>query len=132
MPNIDHEVKRLSEESVWRIPLITYITAPSPTLGPVIDGSELQGTYPPQPTVESGVEAAQQKSVRERWDDQWERGPHPFVSLTKTMKRIRSVLRNTHSQREKIGVKLTTLTPKQAEYLGVAPEGPYKADHYRY
>jgi adenosylhomocysteinase len=33
---------------------------------------------------------------------------------------------------EKIGVKLTTLTPKQAEYLGVPPEGPYKADHYRY
>ncbi len=33
---------------------------------------------------------------------------------------------------EKIGVKLTTLNPKQAEYLGVSPEGPYKADHYRY
>jgi adenosylhomocysteinase len=33
---------------------------------------------------------------------------------------------------EKIGVKLTTLTPSQAEYLGVAPEGPYKPDHYRY
>jgi adenosylhomocysteinase len=33
---------------------------------------------------------------------------------------------------EKIGVKLTTLTPKQAAYLGVSPEGPYKADHYRY
>ena len=33
---------------------------------------------------------------------------------------------------EKIGVKLTTLTPKQAEYLGVAPEGPYKPNHYRY
>ena len=33
---------------------------------------------------------------------------------------------------EKIGVKLTTLTPKQAAYLGVAPEGPYKAEHYRY
>jgi adenosylhomocysteinase len=33
---------------------------------------------------------------------------------------------------EKIGVKLTTLTAKQAEYLGVAPEGPYKPDHYRY
>ncbi|MBV9301907.1 MAG: adenosylhomocysteinase [Acidobacteriaceae bacterium] len=33
---------------------------------------------------------------------------------------------------EKIGVKLTTLTPKQAEYLGVAIEGPYKSDHYRY
>jgi adenosylhomocysteinase len=33
---------------------------------------------------------------------------------------------------EKIGVKLTTLSPKQAEYLGVALEGPYKPDHYRY
>src|SRR6201989_3613103 len=29
---------------------------------------------------------------------------------------------------EKIGVKLTTLTAKQAEYLGVAVEGPYKSD----
>jgi adenosylhomocysteinase len=33
---------------------------------------------------------------------------------------------------EKIGVKLTTLTPQQAEYLGVPVEGPYKPDHYRY
>ncbi len=33
---------------------------------------------------------------------------------------------------EKIGVKLTTLTPKQAEYLGVPVEGPFKSDHYRY
>src|SRR6187431_3283525 len=33
---------------------------------------------------------------------------------------------------EKIGVKLTRLSPKQSEYLGVAPEGPYKPDHYRY
>jgi len=33
---------------------------------------------------------------------------------------------------EKIGVKLTTLSSKQAEYLGVAVEGPYKPDHYRY
>ena len=33
---------------------------------------------------------------------------------------------------EKIGVKLTTLSPRQAEYLGVKTEGPYKADQYRY
>jgi adenosylhomocysteinase len=33
---------------------------------------------------------------------------------------------------EKIGVKLTRLTPKQAAYLGVSPDGPYKAEHYRY
>lgn len=33
---------------------------------------------------------------------------------------------------EKIGVKLTRLTPQQADYIGVPVEGPYKADHYRY
>ncbi|WP_394001252.1 adenosylhomocysteinase [Luteimonas sp. WGS1318] len=33
---------------------------------------------------------------------------------------------------EKIGVKLTTLTKDQADYLGVAVEGPFKPDHYRY
>ena len=33
---------------------------------------------------------------------------------------------------EKLGVKLTRLTPKQAEYIGVPVEGPYKPDHYRY
>jgi adenosylhomocysteinase len=33
---------------------------------------------------------------------------------------------------EKLGVKLTRLTAKQAEYIGVPPEGPYKPDHYRY
>ena len=33
---------------------------------------------------------------------------------------------------EKIGVKLTRLTRKQAEYLGVSPDGPYKPEHYRY
>ncbi len=33
---------------------------------------------------------------------------------------------------EKIGVKMTTLTAKQADYLGVTVEGPYKAENYRY
>jgi adenosylhomocysteinase len=33
---------------------------------------------------------------------------------------------------EKIGVKLTKLSTKQADYLGVPVEGPYKADTYRY
>ncbi|EMI23060.1 adenosylhomocysteinase [Rhodopirellula maiorica SM1] len=32
----------------------------------------------------------------------------------------------------KLGVKLTTLTADQAEYMGVPVEGPYKPDHYRY
>jgi adenosylhomocysteinase len=33
---------------------------------------------------------------------------------------------------EKVGVELTRLTPKQAEYIGVAREGPFKPDQYRY
>ena len=33
---------------------------------------------------------------------------------------------------EKIGVKLTKLSEKQADYIGVSVDGPYKADHYRY
>ena len=33
---------------------------------------------------------------------------------------------------EKIGVKLTKLTPEQAAYIGIKPEGPYKPDFYRY
>ena len=33
---------------------------------------------------------------------------------------------------ERIGVKLTKLTQKQADYIGVPVEGPYKADFYRY
>jgi adenosylhomocysteinase len=31
-----------------------------------------------------------------------------------------------------LGVKLTELTPEQAEYIGVHVEGPYKPEHYRY
>jgi len=33
---------------------------------------------------------------------------------------------------EALGVELTTLTPRQAAYIGVPVEGPYKPDHYRY
>jgi adenosylhomocysteinase len=33
---------------------------------------------------------------------------------------------------DQLGVKLSKLTPKQADYLGVPVEGPYKPDHYRY
>jgi adenosylhomocysteinase len=33
---------------------------------------------------------------------------------------------------DQLGVKLTTLSQKQSDYLGVPVEGPYKPDHYRY
>ncbi len=33
---------------------------------------------------------------------------------------------------EKLGVRLTELSPDQASYIGVAPDGPFKPEHYRY
>mgnify|MGYP001440709337 CR=1 FL=1 len=33
---------------------------------------------------------------------------------------------------DNLGVELTHLTRKQADYIGVDPDGPYKAEHYRY
>ena len=33
---------------------------------------------------------------------------------------------------EKLGVKLTTLSPEQADYIGVPQQGPFKPEHYRY
>jgi len=33
---------------------------------------------------------------------------------------------------DRIGVKLTRLSPRQAKYLGISPNGPYKPEHYRY
>ena len=32
----------------------------------------------------------------------------------------------------KVGAQLTTLSPKQAEYIGVSPSGPFKTEEYRY
>ncbi len=37
-----------------------------------------------------------------------------------------------HLHLEKIGAKLTTLNPEQADYIGVPVEGPYKPEYYRY
>ncbi|MBI3434428.1 MAG: adenosylhomocysteinase, partial [Proteobacteria bacterium] len=33
---------------------------------------------------------------------------------------------------DKIGVKLTKMTPKQAAYINIPATGPYKSDQYRY
>jgi len=33
---------------------------------------------------------------------------------------------------DKIGVKLSKLSEKQAEYLGIPIDGPFKSEHYRY
>ena len=33
---------------------------------------------------------------------------------------------------DKLGVRLTRLNDKQAAYIGVSPDGPFKSDRYRY
>ena len=62
--------------------------------------------------------------------DLWEKRDSYKVGVYVLPKRLDEEVARLHL--EKIGVKLTTLTPKQADYLGVPVEGPYKADNYRY
>ncbi|MEY2410980.1 MAG: adenosylhomocysteinase [Verrucomicrobiota bacterium] len=52
------------------------------------------------------------------------------IGVSRLSKRLDEEVARLHLDR--IGVKLTQLTPKQAGYLGVPTDGPYKPDHYRY
>ncbi len=62
--------------------------------------------------------------------DLWKNKDNYKVDVYTLPKRLDEEVARLHL--EKIGVKLTTLTPQQAEYIGVPVEGPYKPDHYRY
>src|ERR1035441_9549126 len=62
--------------------------------------------------------------------DLWEKKDSYKVGVYVLPKRLDEEVARLHL--EKIGVKLTTLTAKQADYLGVPVEGPYKAENYRY
>lgn len=60
----------------------------------------------------------------------WEDRENPVVGVTRLPKELDEEVARLHL--ENIGVRLTTLTQKQADYIGVKVEGPFKADHYRY
>ncbi|MGD0940383.1 MAG: adenosylhomocysteinase [Terracidiphilus sp.] len=62
--------------------------------------------------------------------DLWEKKDSYKVGVYVLPKKLDEEVARLHL--EKIGVKLTTLTSKQADYLGVPVEGPYKAENYRY
>jgi adenosylhomocysteinase len=62
--------------------------------------------------------------------DLWKNRDTYKVGVTRLPKHLDEEVARLHL--EKIGVKLTKLTPDQAAYLGVPVEGPYKAEHYRY
>ena len=60
----------------------------------------------------------------------WERHDQYETDVVMLPKRLDEEVARLHL--EKIGVKLTTLSQEQADYIGVPVEGPYKPDHYRY
>ncbi|MFH2139062.1 MAG: adenosylhomocysteinase [Candidatus Omnitrophota bacterium] len=62
--------------------------------------------------------------------DLWANKDKYKVGVYRLSKQLDEEVARLHLQ--KIGVKLTKLTKKQADYLGVPVEGPYKPEHYRY
>ncbi len=62
--------------------------------------------------------------------DLWEKRDSYKVGVYRLPKYLDEEVARLHL--EKIGVKLSKLTPEQAAYIGVKVEGPYKAEHYRY
>jgi adenosylhomocysteinase len=62
--------------------------------------------------------------------DLWSRRSEYKPAVYRLPKRLDEEVARLHL--DKIGVKLTRLTSKQADYIGVPEDGPYKPDHYRY
>jgi adenosylhomocysteinase len=62
--------------------------------------------------------------------DLWKNKDSYNVGVYRLSKKLDEEVARLHLER--IGVKLTTLSKKQSEYMGVPVDGPYKADHYRY
>jgi adenosylhomocysteinase len=62
--------------------------------------------------------------------DLWENRDTYKVGVYRLPKKLDEEVARLHLDR--LGVKLTRLTPKQAAYIGVPIDGPYKPEHYRY
>src|SRR5205809_1655109 len=60
----------------------------------------------------------------------WQNSANYEIGLYRLPKKLDEEVARLHL--DHIGVKLTKLTKKQADYLGIPPEGPYKPEHYRY
>ena len=52
------------------------------------------------------------------------------VGVTRLSKELDEEVARLHL--DKLGAKLTELSPDQADYIGVPVDGPYKPEHYRY
>jgi adenosylhomocysteinase len=62
--------------------------------------------------------------------DLWENRGKREVGVYRLDKKLDEEVARLHL--EKLGARLTTLSKKQADYIGVSVDGPYKPEHYRY
>jgi adenosylhomocysteinase len=60
----------------------------------------------------------------------WQRHENYPIAVHTLPKKLDEQVARLHL--DKIGVKLTQLTPRQAEYIGVNTDGPFKPNYYRY
>ena len=60
----------------------------------------------------------------------WQHTDNYKIGVYRLPKRLDEEVARLHL--DKLGIKLTTLSQEQADYMGVPIEGPYKPDHYRY
>src|SRR5262249_56219974 len=60
----------------------------------------------------------------------WQNSANYKIGLYRLPKQLDEEVARLHL--DHIGVKLTKLTQKQADYLGIPADGPYKPEHYRY
>ncbi len=64
------------------------------------------------------------------WEDRDKKEKYPNKDIYVLPKELDEQVAMLHL--DKLGVKLSTLTKKQADYLGIDVKGPFKPDHYRY
>lgn len=60
----------------------------------------------------------------------WQRHTEYTIDIHQLPKTLDEKVASLHL--DKLGIKLTTLTKVQADYLGLSPKGPFKPDYYRY
>jgi hypothetical protein len=77
---------------------------------------------------DAGIRSA--VSVAAGLDDAFERLEEYPIGVHRLPRELDEKVARLHL--DKLGVRLTELSEKQASYLGLSPTGPFKPEHYRY
>ena len=106
------------------------LDVPEVAAGAVLGDAALRDDLPGLPEL-SEVEVVRHFTRLSTWNAAVDLGLYPLGSCTmKYNPKINEKVARLHL--DKLGAKLTELTPEQASYIGVPVEGPYKPGHYRY